>query len=1808
MAPSRPPLPGIQILDELGRGAHSVVYRGVQDGTPCAVKLPSVKARWTRWIYREAVALARVKHRALPAVLEVGDVDGLPYLVMELVRGETLASRMQTERLEESVCVALLNELLDALSAVHDAGLVHRDVKPRNIIVESETNALKLVDFGFATPIERLGREDAAGTAAYAAPEQLVMPGRVDGRTDLFAVGRVVLECLTGRPLSTQVGYGPLGAAARLELISAAVSVGLAEIVAGLLQHDPEDRYADARAVKADLQRMARGEPLLGPEGSEVDRRAIPLVARDGELEQIVEFVGGGRAGPRAARGDSDVLPRGRGVVVVAGKRGAGKTRLLSSVAGRVRELGHVIEVKCVRDDAPLSSLRRILEAHVGSTRPRRRQAAADDDFLASLGALARVATLIAPSLDSTNATSVSGQSVPPSNAAAETLSEGAAEILLRLAAKRPLYLFIDDIQWMDPASADALMRVAHRLVEASVVLVLGSRSAGVEALAERFAAAQPKSSLVVELGALTEAQVGAIVAAHLGESTVSEALVRRVHAMADGTVLGVLEVLGAFLDAGAVRPHSRAWLFDVARADRVVLPSGALALLGRRLGELPVATQRVLEAAAVIGTAFEDELLGRVVELPLDDLGFGMAAARRAGLVEPEGDGTHRFVHDSLREMLLEGIEGPTLKRLHQRVAEALASERSSSVDALCAIALHFVNGEIEKDPSRALDACRAAARAALERFSNETALEYLEHARKAAARAGRRLESQHHRAVGEAQLRLGMLDESLAAFELALECSAEPKVRASLLGRLAWVHQTRAEPERASELLERAFLALGVRMPVGTVGSAARTALGVAGAKARRRLNRSDSGPARDEIELLSGLHYQNARLGLEYGEPLRFVQSSVEALELSKQGTSARATARARALHGVVMTTMRLRDAGARDFARAEALASEQDDPVTTVFCLQLRSVAAIFAGELDLAMDLARECVDIFGPWLELSEYCYHIANVELIQASRGRSLEAWSWLERALDRLRRSNTRPAVAEYLIHRARATMAALGHEPNNDWLAQQFAAVSPTKSAQGFHRLLSWGPRARWYVERGDLGEEFEALVNAFEAEGHEPRSVHPVVSEFYVALAHARLHQAFRAGALERDRSVAALRRATADLALVAKLPVLRAHLLLAEGCIAWFEGNERKANKALGEAEALADEQSCPWVLYGVARARAHKLRAEGRGDAARDQARIAATLATEHGAVHRARWIREEFSLPAPVQDVTSVERSTSSRRSSRTNRQLAALIQVAQAPRRDLKAEQQAGRILDELMSSISAARAAIWFQPEPNASGTAVFRHRGSDLSVSVGADSPRGALLRLVHKSGEAWPPIDGGNRAVAVGEHAFDPTRVIAVPLTLYEKPVGALCIERLDDDPPFALDDRSLLVLLSHQVPITLEIARLLFEREQLHTSLQQAKKMEAMGQLAGGLAHDFNNMLAAMKVALSAARERASLDAELTIELDIISQATTRAAQLTSQLLSFSRHQPVPVAVHDVNQLISTLEPMLRRVVGSKVVVSTDLSPAVDAVEVDQGSFDQALVNLLINARDAMPSGGTLKITTRNVVLGETVAQRNSLPPGPYVEVEVADTGEGMSAETVSRIFEPFFTTKPSGSGSGLGLAMVYAFARNCGGSIDVSSEVGQGTQFRLYLKRIERKRTSRPVRPLTASVTPPTVIKHEGPDTILVVDDDDLVRRSIAKILERHGYRVVAANGSTEALNVAREEGARIGLVILDVLMPGVTGPELGRRLYDLNLSAKLLFVSGFSPESIPLEEAHVAAEMLLQKPFSQTALLERVRQLMHH
>ncbi len=1776
--PSPVHIPGIEFEEELGRGAYSVVYRARQGDGLCAVKLPLVRGRWTRWVYREAVALARVHHPGLPAVLEVGEVDELPYIVMELVEGETLADKLRRGPLGDDATLDLAAHLVAALGAVHSIGLVHRDVKPRNIIVQND-GRVRLVDFGFATPIERAtGEEDRAGTRGYAAPEQLRATARLDGRTDLYAVGRVVLECLVERGPRVVAQSDASG------VDVSGVSPRFAPVLAGLLADEPEARYPGARALSSELERLRACLPGLGPAAYAPERHRSPLVGRNAELLRL-------------NRSWASIGPSSGSVVMVLGTRGGGKTRLLETCAAAARASCRVLEVRCREGDPPLATLRRLFEDYAASTRrgTSEEQVAGEEVLRGAVGdQLGPFMRLIAPKLSDTL-----GLGHSTADAAPGGFPEGAAELVIRVARRAgPLLVCIDDLHWIDPVSREAILRVAQRAHEAPVALILAARSDLVAStLDDALAIARSRFS-VIELGQFGAPQVAALVVSYLGEENVDAGLVRRVAALADGTPLGVLEVLGAFLDSGALRPKAGGWKLDVSRAERVALPDGALALLGRRLAELPPATRRVLEAAAILGTTFDANLLARVVGLQPPDLEYGLADAGRAGLLESEDQGRHRFVHDSLREMLVDALGAAEKRQLHQCVAELLDEGDGSSFEMLCASALHYAAGEIEKTPARAYQTARAAADAALVRFDSETVLRFLELARTAALVAGTELDTSFHRSAGEAQLRLGALEESLTAFEAALEGSVDRGTRATLLGRIAWVHQARADSERAWITLERAFATVGARMPVESSASVVETLSHLASAQVRRLApNRASvTGDARARIELLCDLHYQNARLGLEYGRAFRLVQSTLEALKLSERLGPAPAQARARASYGVVLSALGRRGAGVREIANAQRMASQLADPTTYAFCVQMQALAACFGGDLDRALDLLRECVDVHGPWLELSEYCLDAANGDFIESLRGRPAQAMVWNARAIERQRRSyRANVGSAQYLVHSARATFASLGRDPATaPWIAAQLEALSTRQGpARSFYHLVSWGPRARFLLESGNLGDEFETLVRAFEAEHHNPRTVHPMVAEYYIVVAHARVRQCLSAPPSARKTHLRPLQKALSDLRLVAKLPLYKAHCVYVEGCLHWLQGAPAKARASFSEAETLAEQETCPWVLSEVARARAHMLRDEGKLDAARDRARFAEVLAREHGAEPRARAIRDEFGLPPPAASMRPTSGSIRSASSSRSRRQLSALLHAVRRPSTEVAPPQQAASILDDLLRDVDAERGFILFQPFPgDPEALVVGRNRQGDAGVK--AETWHRSLMESVREEGESWPPAEGPPRDFG---RDVDAARVLAFPLFLYDRVVGAVCVERSRASAPFAIADRDLLLILSHQIPVAFEIARLMAEREQLQSSLEQGHKMEAVGQLAGGVAHDFNNMLMAIRASLDLLGGRTGLEVGVKEELEIISSATQRAAQLTKQLLSFSRHQPTPLALHQPNDVIAELAPMLQRLTGARIKMEVKLEPGLRRVKIDRTSFDQVLVNLTINARDAMPNGGMLKIETKNVLLDEAAIRRGAPSEGEYVAIEVADTGHGMSPNVIAHVFDPFFTTKPLGGGTGLGLTMVYAFAKNCGGYVELSSDVGQGSTFRIYLPKAPEKTNG-------VAAHAPIVPKSAPGKAILVVDDDAFVRRMIRRTLERGGHRVFMAEGPAEALDLVERHGSEIGVIILDVLMPVMTGPELGRRLTGLQVAAKLLFISGFTPENLP-PDADRAAEFL-QKPFSSTDLLQRVQALL--
>ncbi|MBI4477041.1 MAG: response regulator [Acidobacteria bacterium] len=383
-------------------------------------------------------------------------------------------------------------------------------------------------------------------------------------------------------------------------------------------------------------------------------------------------------------------------------------------------------------------------------------------------------------------------------------------------------------------------------------------------------------------------------------------------------------------------------------------------------------------------------------------------------------------------------------------------------------------------------------------------------------------------------------------------------------------------------------------------------------------------------------------------------------------------------------------------------------------------------------------------------------------------------------------------------------------------------------------------------------------------------------------------------------------------------------------------------------------------------------------------------------------------------------------------------------------------------------------------------------------------------------------------------------------------------------------------------------------ARALAESEQ---RLHEAQKMEAVGRLAGGVAHDFNNLLTVILGYVDSLRARFSGHAEVLLDLNEIDKASEHAALLTRQLLTFSRREVLQPRLLDLNWIVIDTDRMLHRILGEDIQLEADLAAGLSSVHADPSQLKQVLLNLAVNAREAMPNGGTLSIRTANVELTDDDPRGIFMAPsGPYVVLQVSDTGVGMSAETRAHLFEPFFTTKGS-RGTGLGLATVYGIIQQCGGDIQVTSELGQGTTFKILLPRVDAPAES-------VAAEPPRVA--QGHERLLIVEDEPGVGTLLANILRQQGYEVLQAQNAEEALTIAGEFMGEINLLVTDIVMPGMNGRALADRMQSLRPGIKTLFMSGYT------DHASVGPDMLepgvhfLQKPFTPTTFTTIVREVL--
>ncbi len=386
------------------------------------------------------------------------------------------------------------------------------------------------------------------------------------------------------------------------------------------------------------------------------------------------------------------------------------------------------------------------------------------------------------------------------------------------------------------------------------------------------------------------------------------------------------------------------------------------------------------------------------------------------------------------------------------------------------------------------------------------------------------------------------------------------------------------------------------------------------------------------------------------------------------------------------------------------------------------------------------------------------------------------------------------------------------------------------------------------------------------------------------------------------------------------------------------------------------------------------------------------------------------------------------------------------------------------------------------------------------------------------------------------------------------------------------------------------------------EQKKLEEQLQQSQKMEAIGRLAGGIAHDFNNLLTVIISYSDLLLLRSGINSKERGNIQQIKNAGERAAALTSQLLAFSRKQILQPKVLNLNAVIAEIGKMLKRLIGEDIEMIINLDPRLDFVKADPGQIEQVILNLSINSKDAMSKGGKLILETTNVYLDETYANRHKdTKPGKYVAITVSDTGYGMDEETMSHIFEPFFTTKEMGKGTGLGLATVYGIVKQSGGDISVYSEIDRGTTFKIYLPGVEGESEELKPGVYSTEVDPPG-----GTETILIAEDEVIVRSILCEELSEKGYNVLEASDCDEAILICEKHSGPIHLMLTDVVMPKMSGPELAKRLKELHPDMKLLYISGYMDNTTNLNGVLEEGVPFLQKPFTSDVLLRKVRDVL--
>ncbi len=985
-------VPGFEVLQVIGHGAASTVYRvrrtrAARSEPDYALKVVDASRAGSHGslaaFRREAAWLASVGDPRLPVIYEVDEVDGNPYLVMDLVGGRSLSAELTTGPMSPNRVVALAQDLVGPLSAIHRRGLMHRDIKPDNIMV-LPTGDARLIDFSLATRDSGEHAEGVVGTLLYTPPEQSGMLRRpVDHRCDLYSLGAVLFECLTGAPPFQASDVGELlrqhavTPVPDLAALVPDIPPPLAELVTRLLAKDPDDRYQSGQELAADLDRLGPGESALDrPPALDAG-----LAGRVRELGQLRDQWQHAREG------------QGR-VCLVRGPAGTGKSRLAAELAGSARQAGWpVLRAKSSADDpVPMAALRRAFDSYLTELDrlPPDLRTRARDDFVACTGSGAHLLAGLTPALDSLLSTlpswSKAGQG--------EDYGEGGqgdkdqdhfvvavVDLLAALARTCDgLLLVLDDVQWLDQGSVAVLRRFEERLVGLPVMVLATARDdePGLEATSSLSTSLGAALTLDLELSPLDDQGVSELIELLLPGVGADQGATAVLAGLAGGNPFVIHEYVRAIVDAGLLRPSWGTWFLDESGLGALDLPQDALGLVLNRVESLGGQVHAMLVTAAALGTRFRPEVVAAVHDLPLHVVQSALVDAAGRGLVEPRGPSHYAFVHDQIREALTERMDGQAVTALHLVIAETLSGLPAPvgvhDTEHVYALAWHFLNAHLDlpgastTTRARAFAACWAAGQLALDAHAAADAVPFLQHA--ALLRPpGALADTGFLICLGTALSRDFKQIEAVQVLHQALAIEDDRTTRAEILGLVADAQRSLWAADAAKAAIAQGLAELGASPPRRLVWQllscvpmlVAAQLMAVSGYRWR-----AARGPQRRRCELIAHLHEVGAFIATMQQEELALVVHNARAVYwVNRLGAGADFT-RANGANAFLLTRVGLRRAARRAWARADADPS-MSDPAMVALIGHYRGAAAHLSFD-DNGQEWARTTLE-HGRWLD-----------------------------------------------------------------------------------------------------------------------------------------------------------------------------------------------------------------------------------------------------------------------------------------------------------------------------------------------------------------------------------------------------------------------------------------------------------------------------------------------------------------------------------------------------------------------------------------------------------------------------------------------------------------------------------------------------------------------------------------------------------------------------------------------------------------------------------------------------------------------